>query len=425
MLVLGEVPEDQVEVAQRGIRLGGGRRLRLGLVLGLRERGCGAVGGVEREVVDLGPVRRGGTRGVHVERQEDVGLRRVGGRRPVLQADGGVAVPRRHDPVAAGREDFAHRPRQCEDDVLLEETVRSPCPFLGPAVTGIDHHDARPGPRRGRRKDESARNRARGRGGSERHRRLRRGVRHVHDEARRVGQRVDVGGKVLSFKDDRQLGRTQEEPGDPRVVHRHLGDRRNEPDTREPQDDLLVPLLHPERRRPREAEDDLRRPLERRDRRLDADLGCLHAPRDERAPALVPDERDTEQGGEDAGEEVRVGEGGGALTADGRGELDELRVDDGEGRLRSEDRHVRPDLQLVGGGARLVRHRPAQRRRDVAHGYERLSVGIHRPDQERRARGLDERRRRRRGTETGPDGDQDGQKGKAKKEGGPGHSPGL
>ena len=58
VLVLGEVPEDQVEVAEGRVRLGGGRRRRLGLVLGLGERGGGAVGGVEREVVDLRPVRR-------------------------------------------------------------------------------------------------------------------------------------------------------------------------------------------------------------------------------------------------------------------------------------------------------------------------------------------------------------------------------
>ena len=58
VLVLGEVPEDQVELAEGRVRLGGRRRRRLGLVLGLGERGGGAVGGVEREVVDLRPVRR-------------------------------------------------------------------------------------------------------------------------------------------------------------------------------------------------------------------------------------------------------------------------------------------------------------------------------------------------------------------------------
>ncbi len=63
VLILGEVPEDQIEVPKRRVLLRRGRRRLACPVFALCEERGRAVGSLEREVVDLRPVGAGAPRG--------------------------------------------------------------------------------------------------------------------------------------------------------------------------------------------------------------------------------------------------------------------------------------------------------------------------------------------------------------------------
>src|SRR6185369_5199653 len=77
---------------------------------------------------------------VRVDRDEEVGVLRVGDRRPLLERDEAVAVAREDDLDAGelGLERRAQAPRDVEHDVLLGESAGPDRARVPPAVPRVD-----------------------------------------------------------------------------------------------------------------------------------------------------------------------------------------------------------------------------------------------------------------------------------------------
>lgn len=110
-------------------------------VLVLGERLGRTVGGVEREVVDLGAVGRGGPRRVAVNGDEEVGLGGVGGGRAVLEAHRDVGIAGRDDAVALRREHPGKSPHERERGFFSRRPV-GPFALFAASVPRVEHDDA-------------------------------------------------------------------------------------------------------------------------------------------------------------------------------------------------------------------------------------------------------------------------------------------
>src|ERR1035437_3139040 len=143
MLVLREVPEDEVEVAHGRVLVGRVRRRDGRGVLTLGEESRGTVRRVEGEVIHLGSVRGRRPGGVAVNREEDVGFRRVRGGGAVIETDRRVGAPRRDDAIAAALEDLLNRLRERERRVFLEKAAGALRPLLDAAMPRIENYGFR------------------------------------------------------------------------------------------------------------------------------------------------------------------------------------------------------------------------------------------------------------------------------------------
>ena len=263
VLVLREVPEDEVEVAHGRVLLGRLGRRGGGAVLALGERGRGAVGRVQRQVVDLGAVRR------RARATRCSGWR---GRRPPSPRSRwrrGRRGPRSRPKCASGRRDSrgagglpASSCASASVASFSREAAGALRPFLVAAVARVEDD-------RLRLRGSGRRRRRRGRGGAAAAgravRRPRRGA--AASRARRRSR------EPLLAEHDRHLASAHEEARDARRVEEPLRRRRRQARVREVEDDLLRRRLDGVRRRLREPQDDLRRVPEVGDGGLHRDVG--------------------------------------------------------------------------------------------------------------------------------------------------------